>query len=114
MTVFPFCPPRPTLPLVRERLGEGGQKGKRVIDLKTSVFSATTTKIEEETKRQWLLLSEACLSACLRGWVSQHCGMTLLLNVSCLCFLQIFRQSAQGRGMDRTRWIVQEISFCRK
>ena len=42
-------------------------------------------------RNECLLLGEACLTACSRGWV-QHCGMTLLLNV-CLCSYQIQRCS---------------------
>ena len=92
----------------------GYTKGEEGYRVENKCDFSNNNKNRRKKKRQWLLLSEACLSACSRGWVSQHCGMTLLLNVSCLCSLQIHRLSAQGRGMDRTRWIVQEISFCRK
>ena len=42
--------------------------------MKTNVISAATER------KKCLLLGEACLAACSRGWV-QHCLMTLLLNV---------------------------------
>ena len=52
------------------------------IELKTNVISAAARK------KQCLLLVEACLAACSRGWVL-NCGVTLLLNI----FLFVFHQS---------------------
>ena len=51
-----------------------------------NVISAATKR------RQCLLLGGGCLAACSRGWV-QHCRMTLLLNVFCLCSRKIQRCS---------------------
>ena len=78
-------------------MGEG-EEG--ITKLKTNVISVATKR------KQCLLLGEACLAACSRGLV-QHCGMTLLLNV----FVRVLAksrdaQSAQGRGAERTGWIV--------
>ena len=53
---------------------EKGEKGTEITKLKTNVISAVALK------KQCLLLCEACLAACSRGWV-QHCRMTLLLNI---------------------------------
>ena len=54
--------------------------------METNVISTGTER------KQCLLLSNACLAASSRGWV-QHRGMTLLLNVSCLCSRQVQRRS---------------------
>ena len=64
----------------------GGEGDEGITKLKTNVISAATER------KQCLLLDEACLAACSRGWV-QHCRMTLLLNISCLCSCQIQRHS---------------------
>ena len=53
--------------------------GGGITKLKTNVISAAMEK------KQCLLLGEACLAACSRGWV-QHYGMTLRLIV----FLFVF------------------------
>ena len=45
---------------------------------------------EEDEDEQCLLLGEACLAACSRGWV-QHCGMTLLLNFIFLPLLSVHK-----------------------
>ena len=62
----------------------GGDDG--ITKLKTNVIAAVAES------KQCLLLGEACLAACSRGWV-QHCRMTLLLNIFCLCSYQIQRCS---------------------
>ena len=57
-------------------------------------------------KKECLLLGEASLAACFRGWV-QHFEMTLLLNIF-VCALAKSRnaQSAQGKGTERKEWTV--------
>ena len=47
-------------------------------------------------RMQCVLLGEACLAACSRGWV-QHCGMILLLNV----FLFVFSPNSEMLGLHR-------------
>ena len=68
---------------------------KGITKLKTNVISAAAER------KQCLSLGEAYLAACSKGWV-RHCGMTLLLNVFCLCSRQLQRlaQSAQGRRAE--------------
>ena len=58
--------------------------------MKTNVISAAVKK------KQCLLLGEACLAACSRGWV-QHCGRTLLLNV----FLFVFSADPETLSLHR-------------
>ena len=78
---------------------ERGEGDEGITKLKIVISAAAERK-------QCLLLGEACLAACSRGW-EQHCGMTLPLNVYCLCSRQTRdNQSAQGRGAERTGWIV--------
>ena len=79
----------------------GGEGDEGITKLKTNVISAATER------KQCLLLGEACLAACSRGWV-QHCVMTLLQSVFFICVLAKPRdtQSVQGIGAERTGWIV--------
>ena len=65
---------------------ERGKVEEGITKLKTNVISPAA-----EVK-QCLLLGGACLAACFRRWV-QHCGMTLLLNVSCWRSRQILGRS---------------------
>ena len=91
---------RKRLPLFPSSMWDGDEG---ITNLKTNVISSAAKR------KQCLLLGEACLAACCRGW-AQHCGMTLLLKVFCLCSLQIQRCSVctgtQGRGAERAGWIV--------
>ena len=65
----------------RKTWGRGwGEGDEKITKLKTNVISAVALK------KQCLLLCEACLAACSRGWV-QHCRMTLLLNFFLFVFL---------------------------
>ena len=90
------------------RRGEG-KEGKRmsgVTKLKTNVNSAATEKKQ--------CLGEACLAAWNqegRGSTAE-CGMTSLLNV-CDCVLAKSRdaQYSQGRGAERTGWILWGNQF---
>ena len=63
---------------------ERGEGDEGITKLKTNVNPTAAER------KQCLLLGEACLAACSRGWL-QHCGMTLLLNVFCLCSRQTQR-----------------------
>ena len=57
-------------------MGEGrGMSHEGITKLKTNVISAAAER------KQYLLLSEACLAACSGGWVQPY-RMTLLLNKS--------------------------------
>ena len=60
--------------------------------LKTNVISA------DAEKKQCLLLGEACLAACSKGWVPP-CGMTLLLNV--FFFLFVFSPNPETLSLHR-------------
>ena len=53
------------------------RRGKGITKLNTNLTSTVAEK------KQCLLLGEACLAACYRGWV-QHCRMTLFLNTPLL------------------------------
>ena len=79
---------RGSVTLREERHGgrERGKGDEGIVNLKTNVISAAAER------KQCLSLGEACQAACSRGWV-QHYGMTLLLNVFCLCFCQLQRCS---------------------
>ena len=80
---------------------------KEITKLKTNVILAVTKKL-------YLLLGEACLAACSRGWV-KHCRMALLLNI----FLFIFSQDPEMLSLHREEewreWggLYGETSSCR-
>ena len=81
----------------RGERGEGVREGDEgITKLKTNLISAAAER------KQCLLLGEACLAACSRGWV-QHCGMTLLLNFVFVCVLarSSDTQSTRGSGTKR-------------
>ena len=90
-------------------MGGGGKRegDEGITKLKTSVISAAAER------KQCLLLGKAYLPACSRGWV-QHCRMTLLLNVF-VCVLARSRNagSAQGKGAERSGFVVLETRSCR-
>ena len=77
---------------------ERGEGCEGITKLKTNMISAAAER------KQYILLSEACLAACSRGWVL-HCGMTLPLNVFCLCSHQIQRCSVSTGKRSRENWV---------
>ena len=78
---------------------ERGEGDDGITKLKTNVISLAAKR------KQCLLLGEACLEACSRGWM-QHCRLTLLLTVFCVLAKSTDAQSAQGTGW---RWTLKKI-----
>ena len=86
-------------------MGEGKRgEDEGITKLKTNVISAAAER------KQCLLLGEACLAACSRGWVKYH-GITLPLNVFCLCMLSLHREE-EGRKQSGLYWGTSSCRYC--
>ena len=83
-----------------------GKGDEGILELKANVIS------DAAEKKQCLLLCEACLAACPRGWV-QHCRMTLPLNI----FVSVLLPNPEMLSLQREEewrergWIVLGHKF---